>query len=60
MKLSLDDETYLTLREESDRLGLPVPRMIRSMCQEAAQRIKKRNEQQTNPQGENNNGSSKE
>ncbi len=33
MKLSLDDETYAILREESDRLGMPVPRMIRNMCQ---------------------------
>ncbi|BDO01178.1 hypothetical protein [Klebsiella quasipneumoniae] len=31
MKLSLDDETYAILREESDRLGMPVPRMIRIM-----------------------------
>lgn len=55
MKLSLDDETYAILREESDRLGIPVPRMIRNMCQNLAKHIQKRNEQpQTNPQGENN------
>ena len=42
MKLSLDDETYAILREESDRLGMPVPRMIRIMCQDMAQKIKKR------------------
>ncbi|HBY7498557.1 TPA: hypothetical protein MI670_06095 [Klebsiella pneumoniae] len=52
MKLSLDDETYAILREESDRLGMPVPRMIRNMCQNLAKHIQKRNEQQTNPQGE--------
>ena len=55
MKLSLDDETYAILREESDRLGMPVPRMIRNMCQNLAKHIQKRNEQpQTNPQGEHN------
>lgn len=42
MKLSLDDETYAILREESDRPGMPVPRMIRIMCQNMAQNIKKR------------------
>ncbi|HHL3767660.1 TPA: hypothetical protein ACQ7GN_004469 [Klebsiella pneumoniae] len=42
MKLSLDDETYAILREESDRLGMPVPRMIRIMCQNMAQNIKKK------------------
>lgn len=53
MKLSLDDETYAILREESDRLGMPVPRMIRNMCQNLAKHIQQRNEQlQTNPQGE--------
>ena len=40
MKLSLDDERYAILREESDRLGMPVPRMIRLMCQNMAQSIK--------------------
>lgn len=54
MKLSLDDETYAILREESDRLGMPVPRMIRNMCQNLAKHIQKRNEHQTNPQGDNN------
>lgn len=53
MKLSLDDETYAILLEESDRLGMPVPRMIRNMCQNLAKHIQKRNEQPlTNPQGE--------
>ncbi|WP_202304693.1 hypothetical protein [Dryocola clanedunensis] len=56
MKLSLDDETYMILREESDRLGMPVPRMIRNMCQNLARHIQKRNDQDdnqppTNPQG---------
>lgn len=57
MKLSLDDETYAILREESDRQGMPVPRMIRNMCQNLAKHIQRRNEQQhdnqsqTNPQG---------
>uniref|UniRef100_UPI003A977CA6 hypothetical protein n=2 Tax=Citrobacter freundii TaxID=546 RepID=UPI003A977CA6 len=59
MKLSLDDETYAILREESDRLGMPVPRMIRNMCQNLAKHIQKRNEKQTNPQGENNDRDSK-
>ncbi|HDS7058679.1 hypothetical protein ACNPHK_04500 [Klebsiella pneumoniae] len=68
MKLSLDDETYAILRDESDRLGMPVPRMIRIMCQDMAQNIKKRDaangerlitgqplpESLTNPQGMNN------
>ncbi|MHB7595837.1 hypothetical protein ACYCMP_25535 [Klebsiella pneumoniae] len=68
MKLSLDDGTYAILREESDRLGMPVPRMIRIMCQDMAQNIKKRDaangerlitgqplpESLTNPQGMNN------
>ena len=68
MKLSLDDETYAILREESDRLGMPVPRMIRIMCQDMARNIKKRDavngerlitgqpllESLTNPQGMNN------
>ncbi|MDA5124512.1 hypothetical protein PG923_16115 [Klebsiella pneumoniae] len=68
MKLSLDDETYAILREESDRLGMPVPRMIRIMCQDMAQNLKKRDaangerlitgqplpESLTNPQGMNN------
>ena len=67
MKLSLDDGTYAILREESDRLGMPVPRMIRIMCQDMAQNIKKRDaangerlitgqplpESLTNPQGMN-------
>ncbi len=48
MKLSLDDETYNILREESDRLGMPVPRLIRQMCQSAARQIQLK----TNPQGE--------
>lgn len=48
MKLSLDDETYDILREESDRLGMPVPRLIRQMCQNAARQIQLK----TNPQGE--------
>ncbi len=48
MKLSLDDETYNILREESDRLGMPVPRLIRQMCQSAAKQIQLK----TNPQGE--------
>lgn len=48
MKLSLDDETYNILREESDRLGMPVPRLIRQMCQNAARQI----QLTTNPQGE--------
>ncbi|PQX69277.1 hypothetical protein C5952_00435 [Cronobacter sakazakii] len=66
MKLSLDDETYAILREESDRLGMPVPRMIRNMCQNLAKHIQKRNEQQhdnqslTNPQGENNDRENRE
>ncbi len=59
MKLSLDDETYAILREESDRLGMPVPRMIRNMCQNLAKHIQKRNDKQTNPQGENNDRDSK-
>ncbi|EJG2380218.1 hypothetical protein B6J47_26865 [Klebsiella pneumoniae] len=68
MKLSLDDETYAILREESDRLRMPVPRMIRIMCQDMAQNLKKRDaanderlitgqplpESLTNPQGMNN------
>ena len=64
MKLSLDEETYAILREESDRLGMPVPRMIRIMCQNMAQNIKKRDaangerlitsQPLTNPQGLNN------
>ncbi|HBZ1241020.1 TPA: hypothetical protein MJE48_14005 [Klebsiella pneumoniae] len=68
MKLSLDDETYAILREESDRLGMPVPRMLRIMCQDMARNIKKRDavngerlitgqplpESLTNPQGMNN------
>ena len=68
MKLSLDDGTYAILREESDRLGMSVPRMIRIMCQDMAQNIKKRDaangerlitgqplpESLTNPQGMNN------
>lgn len=54
MKLSLDDETYAILREESDRLGMPVPRMIRNMCQNLAKHIQKRNEPLTNPQGDKN------
>lgn len=55
MKLSLDDETYAILREESDLLGMPVPRMIRNMCQNLAKHIQKRNEQPlTNPQGDKN------
>jgi len=55
MKLSLDDETYAILREDSDRLGMPVPRMIRNMCQNLAKHIQKRNGQPlTNPQGEHN------
>lgn len=64
MKLSLDDKTYAILREESDRLGMPVPRMIRIMCQNMAQNIKKRDtangerlitsQSLTNPQGLNN------
>lgn len=54
MKLSLDDETYAILREEADRQGMPVPRMIRNMCQNLARYIQKRNndQSQTNPQGE--------
>jgi len=48
MKLSLDDETYMILREESDRLGMPVPRMIRNMCQNLARHIQKRNDQDDN------------
>ena len=66
MKLSLDDETYAILREESDRLGMPVPRMIRNMCQNLAKHIQKRNEQQhdnqslTNPLGENNDRENRE
>lgn len=39
MKLCLDDETYFALREEADRLGLPVPKMIRIMCQTFAKRL---------------------
>lgn len=54
MKLSLDDETYNILREESDRLGMPVPRLIRQMCQSAARQIQLK----TNPQGEVNRDSS--
>ncbi|OUI67467.1 hypothetical protein AZZ99_001734 [Serratia marcescens] len=54
MKLSLDDDTYNILREESDRLGIPVPRLIRQMCQSAARQI----QLTTNPQGELNSDSS--
>jgi hypothetical protein len=54
MKLSLDDETYAILREESDRQGLPVPVMIRRICQNMAKHIQKCHDtQQTNPQGNN-------
>ncbi|MCA1176107.1 MULTISPECIES: hypothetical protein [unclassified Pantoea] len=64
MKLSLDDETYAILREESDRLGMPVPRMIRIMCQKLALDIKKIDAVNgerliTNPQGLDNERSSK-
>ncbi|EOY8505385.1 TPA: hypothetical protein ACXP8L_004014 [Klebsiella variicola subsp. variicola] len=60
MKLSLDDETYFILREESDRLGIPVPKMIRSMCQRLAKHIQKTNdEKMTNPQGEDHDRDSK-
>lgn len=56
MKLSLDDETYAILREESDRQGIPVPKMIRNMCQNLAKHIRKvhgqlNNEQPHNPTG---------
>jgi len=53
MKLSLDDETYAILREESDRLGVRVPQMIRNMCQNLAKHIQQRNEQ-PHPTGRNN------
>ncbi len=39
MKLCLDDETYFALRAEADRQGLPVPKMIRIMCQTFAKRL---------------------
>jgi len=59
MKLSLDDETYAILREESDRLGIRVPQLIRNICQNLAKHVQQRNEhayteQQPHPTGRNN------
>ncbi|EPN6131986.1 MULTISPECIES: hypothetical protein [Enterobacteriaceae] len=59
MKLSLDDETYAILREESDRLGIRVPQLIRNICQNLAKHVQQRNEQQPHPAGRNNDGQQK-